>query len=125
MSAREDAVDDRTAMRAAASASLALLGFAALTSVAFTAWLRVSDAPWSWKGVLTVACVLLSIMASALVWWRPRRSNVVLGIVVMLASLARIGGPGGWTWVSFALVAATFLFLMPLVRAVIVLQDDD
>ena len=43
----------------------------------------------------------------------------------MLASLARIGPPGDWTWVSFALVAVTFVLLMPLVHAAIVLRSDD
>lgn len=46
-----------------------------------------------------------------------------MGIVIMLVSLVRIGPPGDWTWVSFALVAATFMLLMPLVHAAIVLRD--
>jgi hypothetical protein len=48
----------------------------------------------------------------------------MMGIGVMLASLLRIGPPADWTWVSFALVAITFVLLMPLVHAAIVLRDD-
>jgi hypothetical protein len=40
----------------------------------------------------------------------------------MLGSLARIGGPADWTWVSFALVAVTFVLLMPLVHAAMTLR---
>ena len=50
--------------------------------------------------------------------------HAIMGIGVMLFSLLRIGPPGDWTWVSFALVAITFILLMPLVHAAIVLRDD-
>ena len=57
-------------------------------------------------------------------WRAPSRTHAFMGIGVMVSSLCRIGPPGDWTWVSFALVAITFILLMPLVHAAIVLRDD-
>jgi len=117
-------VDDRASKRAALIASLALLFFSALTTLALLGWFKGNPVPWNWKSVLAVGCAVLAVTMSAIVWSAPSRSNAVIGIVVMLVSLARIGPPGDWTWVSFALVAVTFVLLMPLVHAAIVLRSD-
>jgi len=117
-------VDERVSKRAALLASLALLFFSALTAIAVLGWLRGNPAPWNWKSLLAVGCAAVATTASALVWSAPSRGYAVVGIVAMLASLARIGPPGEWTWASFALVAGTFVLLMPLVRAAIVLRSD-
>jgi hypothetical membrane protein len=118
-------VDDPTSRRAAFFASIALLFFSALTAIALVGWFHSADLPWTWKSVLAAGCTLLAVMTSALVWRSPTRSHAVMGIIVMLASLARIGPPRDWTWVSFALVAITFVLLMPLVHAAIVLRGDE
>jgi hypothetical protein len=117
-------VEDQVSRRAAFLASLALLAFSALTGFALIGWFYRSEVPWSWKSVLAVGCTLLAVTTSALVWRAPTRLHAIMGILVMLFSLLRIGPPADWTWVSFALVAATFLLLMPLVHAAIVLRDD-
>lgn len=117
-------VDDQVTRRAALLASIALLVFGALTAFALVGWFHRSEIPWSWKSVLTVGCAVLAVMTSALVWRAPTRMHAVMGIGVMLFSLLRIGPPGDWTWVSFALVAVTFVLLMPLVHAAIVLRED-
>lgn len=118
-------VDDRASRRAALIASMALLFFSALTTFALIGWFKGNPVPWSWKSLLAVGCAVLSVTTSALVWSAPSRGHAILGIVIMLASLARIGPPGDWTWVSFALVAVTFVLLMPLVHAAIVLRNED
>jgi hypothetical protein len=117
-------VDDQASRRAALYASLALLFFSALTAFALVLWFQRNPWPWNWKSVLAVGCAALAVTTSALVWRSPSRGHAVLGILIMLASLARIGLPGDWTWVSFALVAVTFVLLMPLVHAAIVLRSD-
>jgi hypothetical protein len=104
---------------------MALLFFSALSAFALVGWFYRNPVPWNWKSVLAVGCAVLAVTTSALVWRSPSRGHAVLGIVVMLASLARIGPPGEWTWVSFALVAVTFVLLMPLVHAAIVFRGDD
>ncbi len=116
---------DQVSRRAAFLASIALLSFSALTAFALVGWFYRSEVPWSWKSVLAVGCSILAVTTSALVWRAPTRMHAIMGIAVMLSSLLRIGPPGDWTWVSFALVAVTFILLMPLVHAAIVLRDDD
>ena len=117
-------MEDQAGKRAALIASIALLFFGALTALALVGWFYRNDTPWSWKSVLAIGCSVLAITTSALVWRAPTRLHAILGIAVMLFSLLRIGPPGDWTWVSFALVALTFVLLMPLVHAAIVLRDD-
>jgi hypothetical protein len=117
-------VDDQVSRRAALLASMALLSFSALTGLALIGWFYRSDAPWNWKSVLAVGSMVLAVTTSALVWRSPTRMHALMGIGVMLFSLMRIGPPSDWTWVSFALVAVTFILLMPLVHAAIVLRDD-
>lgn len=118
-------MEDQAHRRAALAASLALLFFSALTAFALVGWFYRNPMPWTWKSILAVACSTGAITASALVWRAPSRGSALLGILVMLASLVRIGPPGDWTWASFALVAITFVLLMPLVHAAIVLRDDE
>lgn len=118
-------MDDNVTQRAATIASLALLTFSALTAIALVGWFQNNPVPWNWKSVLAAGCAVLAMTTSALVWRAPTRSHAVMGILIMLASLARIGPPADWTWVSFALVAVTFVLLMPLVHAAIVLRGED
>ena len=104
---------------------MALLCFSALTAFALVGWFKGNPVPWSWKSLLAVGCAALAVTTSALVWSSPSRGHALLGIAIMVASLARVGAPSDWTWVSFALVAVTFVLLMPLVHAAIVLHNDD
>jgi hypothetical protein len=118
-------VDETASRRAALIASLALLCFSALTSFALVGWFQGNAVPWSWKSLLTVGCAVLAVTTSALVWSTPSRGHAVMGIVIMVASLARVGAPAEWTWVSFALMAVTFVLLMPLVHAALVLRPEE
>ncbi len=101
---------------------MALLFFSALTTIALVGWFERSLAPWNWKATLAMLCTVFAVTTSGLVWRAPSRGYALLGIAVMLVSLVRIGPPTEWTWVSFALVAVTFVLLMPLVHAAIVLR---
>jgi hypothetical protein len=120
---RQLSVDEQATKRAALIASIALLFFSALTALALASWFHRSEFPWNWKSILAVGCAVLAVTTSALVWRSPSRAHAIMGIIVMLASLVRIGPPAEWTWVSFALVAVTFVLLMPLVHAAIVLRE--
>lgn len=75
--------------------------------------------------MLAGACAMGAVTASALLWRAPSRGHAMFGVLVMLMSLLRIGAPAEWTWASFALVALTFVLLMPLVHAAIVLREDE
>ncbi len=98
--------------------------FSALTGAALVGWFLRAEHALHWKSVLAAGCAILGAATSALVWRVPSRMHAIMGIGVMLFSLLRIGPPADWTWVSFALVALTFVLLMPLVHAAMVLHDD-
>lgn len=117
-------MDDPVASRAALLASISLLAFSALTTFALVGWFFHAEIAFTWKSVLALGCALLGGATSYLMWRTPTRTHALMGIGVMVFSLLRIGPPGDWTWVSFALVALTFLFLMPVVHAAIVLRDE-
>jgi hypothetical protein len=104
------------------AASLSLLTFAVLTTLAIVAWFSRAEQPWNWKAVVAMLAAMLGLTTSALVWRAPSRTHVVAGIVVMGLSLLRVGPPSDWTWVSFALLSVTVLLLVPLVNAAIVLR---
>lgn len=117
-------MDQEPAKRAITVASLSLLVFSALTSLALIAWIqRNHGAPWTWKSVLTLLCIVASVATSAVLWRAPSRVGAVAGIVIMVLSLIRIGPPNAWTWVSFSLVAITMLLLIPVVHAAMVLRS--
>ena len=117
-------MDDPVSSRAALLASISLLVFSCLTSFALVGWFYRADVAFTWKSVLAAGCMLLGGTTSMLMWRSPSRAHAFMGIGVMIFSLARIGPPTEWTWVSFALVAITFVLLMPVVHAAIVLRDD-
>lgn len=117
-------MDDPVSARASLLASISLLIFSAITMFGIIGWLYRAEVAMTWKSVLATGCTLLGGTTSNLMWRTPTRTHAVMGIGVMLLSLLRIGPPGDWTWVSFALVALTFVLLMPLVHAAIVLRDE-
>jgi hypothetical protein len=114
--------DDERAKRAALAASLSLLAFATLTTLALVAWFSRAEHPWSWKSIVAMLSAILGLTASALVWRAPSRVHAIAGIAVMVFSLVRVGPPWDWTWVSFALMSVTALMLVPLVNAALVLR---
>ena len=104
------------------AAALSLLGFSLFTTLVLAAWFKSVDEPWGWKSVVAIFCAALGLTTSVLVWRAPSRTHVLAGLAVMLLSLARVGGPGGWGWVSFALLVITLALTIPVVRAAIVLR---
>lgn len=104
------------------AAALSLVAFCVMLTLALAAWFKVVADPWTWKSVLTLLCALGGGALAVLVWRRPSRQSVVIGIGVMVVSLFRVGGPGDWTWATFALLAVTTLLLIPLVHAAVVLR---
>ena len=103
---------------------MSLLIFSGLTTVALIGWFYRNPAPWNWKSLVAIGCAMLGVTTSALVWRAPSRSHAIMGIITLLASLARIGPPADWTWASYSLVAVTLLLLLPLVNAAVSLRGD-
>ena len=115
---------DEIASRASFLASASLLAFTSLTTFALVGWFFQPGVTLTWKSMLALGCMGLGATTSMLMWRSPSRTHAFMGSGVLVFSLVRIGPPGDWTWVSFALVAITFLLLMPVVHAAIVLGDD-
>jgi hypothetical protein len=115
-------VEDESASKAVTGAAISLLIWSAATFVALAVWFKAPGAV-GWKSLTAVVSAFFGVVASLTLWRSPTRGNAILGIVIMLASLARIGAPAEWTWVSFALVAVTFVLLMPLVHAAMTLRS--
>ncbi len=102
-------------------AALAMLAFSALTWIALAAWFKVAAEPWTWRSIVTIFAAAASLTTSVLVWRAPSRPHAIAGVVVMLLSLVRVGGPGDWSWTSFLMILITGLLMVPIVRAAIVL----
>ncbi len=119
-------MDDPASKRAAfaaSAASVALFVFATLTLFAVFFWFRRTPAPWTWKGLLAGGCAALALATSALMWSTPSREYAMLGAIIMLASLVRVGLPGDWSWTTLTVLAVTVVLSMPVVHAAIVLKD--
>jgi hypothetical protein len=102
-------------------ASVSLLAFSTLTGLALVAWFSKATDPWTWKSLLALACTVLGVAASALVWRMPSRESLIGGMAVMVVSLLRVGPVGEWTWVSACMVVVTLALLAPLVHALLLL----
>jgi hypothetical protein len=98
-----------------------LLAFSTLTGLALVAWFSRASDPWTWRSVLALACAVLGVATSALVWRLPSRESLLGGMAVMLLSLLRVGPIGEWTWVSAFMVVITLALLAPLVHALLLL----
>jgi hypothetical protein len=103
-------------------ASVSLFLFSGLTTVALFAWFARAEDPWTWRAVVTFLSALLGVVMGALTLRAPSRTTCWAGAAVMMVSLVRIGPPDDWTWVSFTLLMVTFLLMIPLVHAALVLR---
>lgn len=117
-------MDELAGKRASLMASVALLAFTALTSVALVGWFQQEpEELWTYKSIVALVAALGAVTMSALVWQTPTRRYVHIGAAIMIVSLARIGPPNEWTSKSLVLVAVTFALVLPLIHASSVLKS--
>ena len=110
--------------RIALAGAIALLAFAALTSLALVAWfVSVPDA-WTWKSLVAISSVLFSIVVAVLLWRVPNRDHAIGGLIVLAASLARVGAPSEWNGNTATLFILTFAAAAPLAYAARKLPKD-
>lgn len=102
---------------------MSLLAFSALNAVALIAFFRDADQPIGWRSILALGVTATSVVASALLWRAPTRTNAMISGLLMLASLARLGPFSEWTQVSYLLIGITFVFMAPVVVAIVRLRD--
>lgn len=96
---------------------MALLLYGGLSAFALIVWFRASGSPNNWRAMLTMLGAVGSFGTSALLWREPSKPVAAAAIVVMLASVGRIGSPDQWTGFSFSLVAITAILLVPVINA--------
>lgn len=103
-------------------ASMALLLFGGISFLGLVVWFRLAPTPFVWKAWVTAGTAVGAIAASAALWRRPARLPAILGLLVMLGSLSRIGAPSEWAGFSLVIVAITAILMMPVVHAALVLR---
>lgn len=109
--------------RPALYASISLLSFSAIHAVALIAFFRDADQPISWKSVLALGVTATGVVASALLWRAPTRTNAIIAAILMVASLARLGPLVEWNTMSYVVICVTALFLVPVGYAIVRLRD--
>ena len=102
---------------------MSLLAFSALNAVALIAFFRDADQPIGWRSILALGVTATSVVASALLWRAPTRNNAMISLLLMLASLARLGPFSEWTQASYVLIGITFIFMTPVIVAIVRLRD--
>lgn len=102
-------------------ASLALLLHATIGMIALVAWVRTPSIV-SWRLLVSFLATLAALGASAALWIAPSKKKALFGLLVLLASLARLGAPDSWTGLSWGVLAGTVLLSLPLVRATFALD---
>ncbi|MFO0663275.1 MAG: hypothetical protein U0174_04955 [Polyangiaceae bacterium] len=103
-------------------ASMALLLFGGVSCLGLVVWFRLAPSPYLWKAWLTAGTAVGAIATSAALWRKPSRGPALIGVLLMLGSLARIGAPAEWTGFSLVIVSITAVLMMPVVHAALVLR---
>lgn len=103
--------------RLALAGAIALIAFAGLTSLALVAWFVSVEDPWTWKSLVAISAVVFSLTVAVLLWRAPTRDHAVGGLIVLAASLARVGAPSEWNGNTATLFILTFAAAAPLAYA--------
>ncbi len=111
--------------RLALAGSVALIAFSALTALALVAWFISAVDPWTWKSLVAIAAVVFALTVAVLLWRAPSRDHAIGGLVVLLASLARVGPPSEWNGNTATLFILTFAAAAPLAYAARKLPKDE
>lgn len=102
-------------------ASLAMLAHGALGMFGLAAWLRTPNIV-SWRLLVALVATLASVGLSAWLWIAPSRKLAIAGLLVLIASLLRLGMPDEWGSLSYGVVAITAVLALPLLRALFALE---
>jgi len=106
-------------------AALALLVFAGIWVIGLLAYWG-AGIPWSWRTVLVLVATLVTAICGVLMLTtRPLQAHVAAGLTVMALSLLRVGDPYDWGWASWFILVSTLVLTMPLIRALLVMQQFD
>ncbi len=82
--------------------------------------------PWSWRTVLVVIATLVTAASGVLMLkMRPLQAHAAASLTVMLLGLLRVGDPYTWGWASWFIIVSTLGLSIPIVRALLVMQQFD
>ncbi len=98
-------------------ATVAMVVFAAITTIGVAAYFTRTADPWTWRGLVALATIPFSLLCAGLLWRAPTRENAGAALLVLAFSLVRIGLPPEWTSATYVLLAITAACAAPVVWA--------
>ena len=103
----------------------AMLVYAGISLVGLVFYV-LSGVPWSWRTVLVVVSIVVSAVCAALmVRTRPLQAHAAASLTVMALAALRVGEPYDWNWASWFVLLSTAALAVPVVRALLVMQQID
>lgn len=106
-------------------AAAAMFAYAGIWVVGLFAYFA-AGVPWSWRTVLVVIATLVTAGCGVLmVKHRPLQAHAAASLTVMLLGLLRVGDPFEWGWASWFIIVSTLALAVPIIRALLVMQQFD
>jgi hypothetical protein len=101
-------------------ATMSLLLFGSLHALALAAFFWQALQPWNLRVAVATGTCLLAYLAAWLVWRTAGVAALVVGLLAVVGSLARVLLPPDWTVTTAVTIALTLLFVVPIVHAIAV-----
>ncbi len=101
---------------------MSLLLFGSLHALALAALFWLSPEPWNWRVAIAVGACALAYLAAWLIWRTAHVGALVLGVVAVVGSLARLVAPFDPSTTALVTVAVTLLFAIPIIKAIVVVS---
>lgn len=102
-----------------------MLVHAGLWAIGLVAY-AMAGIPWSWRTFLVIVATLVSGACGILMLkMRPLQAHAAASLTVMLLGLLRVGDPYEWGWASWFIILSTLGLSVPIVRALLVMQQFD
>lgn len=98
--------------------SLLLFGSLHALALAATFWRELQ--PWNLRVAVATAACLLAYLAAWMVWRTGGIFGLVIGVMAVVGSLSRLLFPYEWSMAAGITIALTLLFVVPIVRAIVV-----
>lgn len=102
------------------TATMSLLLFGSMHALALAAFFWQALQPWNLRVGVAAGTCLLAYLAAWLVWRMATVIPLAIGLVAVLGSLARVLLPPDWNISTAVTIALTLLFIVPIVRAIVV-----
>lgn len=103
-------------------ATMSLLLFGSVYALGLAALFWQSEAPWNWRVAIAAGACGLAYVSAWLVWRTAHVGALVLGVVAVIGSLARLVGPFEPTVSAIGTITLTVLCAAPIVRAIVVVS---